>query len=105
MEIFPISRMDKNGLKKMESNTILASLTAFTSESNMVQQLKALNSKEVKEIYELLEKQFGFNGKLDVIFFLSEKKEKIYIFTRDLEKIDTVNLRIDAMGLYFASWQ
>lgn len=70
----------------------------------MPQQLKILNSKEVKHIYELLEQQYGFSGKLDVVFMLSEKKERVYIFTRDLANIDLSKLRVDSMGLYFGTF-
>lgn len=70
----------------------------------MTQNLKVLNSKETKHIYELLEQQYGYKGKLDVVFMLSEKKERIYIFTRDLEKVDLSRLRVDTMGLYFGTF-
>jgi NOL1/NOP2/fmu family ribosome biogenesis protein len=70
----------------------------------MTQQLKILNSKETKHIHELLEQQFGYKGKLDFVFMLSEKKERIYIFTKDLAKMDISKIRIDSMGLYFASF-
>jgi NOL1/NOP2/fmu family ribosome biogenesis protein len=70
----------------------------------MPQQLKILNSKEVKEIHQKLEYQFGFTGKLDYVFLLSEKKEKLYLFNKDLGKIDLGKVRVDAMGLYFASF-
>ena len=69
----------------------------------MTQNLKVLNSKEIKHIYEQLQTQFGFEGKLDVAFLLSEKKERIYIFTKDLANIDISSLRVDTMGLYFAT--
>lgn len=67
-----------------------------------MQQLKVLNSKETKDIYEKLE-HYGYKGKLEVIFMLSEKKERIYVFTRDLANIDVSKLRIDTMGLYFGT--
>jgi NOL1/NOP2/fmu family ribosome biogenesis protein len=70
----------------------------------MTQSLKILNSKEVKRIRELLEQQYGYAGKLDVVFMLSEKKERIYIFTKDLANVDLSKLRIDTMGLYFGTF-
>jgi NOL1/NOP2/fmu family ribosome biogenesis protein len=70
----------------------------------MTQHLKILNSKEVKNIYELLAQQYGFSGKLEVAFMLSEKKERVYIFTKDLANIDLGALRVDTMGLYFATF-
>jgi NOL1/NOP2/fmu family ribosome biogenesis protein len=69
----------------------------------MVQSLKILNSKEVRNIHELLEEQFGYKGKLELVFMLSEKKQRIYLFTRDLAKMDISRLRVDSMGLYFAT--
>jgi NOL1/NOP2/fmu family ribosome biogenesis protein len=69
----------------------------------MVQSLKILNSKETKQIYELLEAQYGYTGKLDAVFMLSEKKQRIYLFTRDLAKMDISRLRVDSMGLYFGT--
>ena len=69
-----------------------------------MQQLKVLNSKEVKHIYELLETQYGFTEKLDVVFMLSEKKERVYIFTRDLAGVDLSKLHVDSMGLYFGTF-
>lgn len=70
----------------------------------MVQQLKFLNSKESKHIYELLEQQFGFTGKLELIFMLAEKKERVYVFNKDLGRVVLSKLLIDSMGLYFASF-
>lgn len=70
----------------------------------MPQSLKILNSKEIKNIYELLREQYGYEGKLDVAFFLNEKKERIYIFTKDLANFDMTRLRIDTMGLYFGTF-
>jgi NOL1/NOP2/fmu family ribosome biogenesis protein len=68
----------------------------------MAQQLKILNSKEIKELHQKLLDQFGYSEKLDMVFLLSEKKEKIYIFNRDFGNIDLGTVRVDAMGLYFA---
>jgi NOL1/NOP2/fmu family ribosome biogenesis protein len=69
----------------------------------MVQQLKILNSKETKEIRELLLQQYGYEDKMDVVFMLSEKKQRIYLFTRDLVDFDLSRLRVDSMGLYFGT--
>ena len=69
----------------------------------MTQSLKILNSKEIKHIRELLHDQFGHEERLDVAFFLNEKKERIYIFTKDLAQFDMTRLRIDTMGLYFGT--
>ncbi|MDD9952833.1 MAG: hypothetical protein OXR66_00690 [Candidatus Woesearchaeota archaeon] len=66
--------------------------------------LKFLNSKEVKRIHKQLAEQYGYEGKLDYIFMLSEKKQKIYLFSKDLKELDVDKLRIDSMGLYFGAF-
>jgi NOL1/NOP2/fmu family ribosome biogenesis protein len=70
----------------------------------MAQHLRILNSKEIKEVHEKLRDQFGFTGKVGAAMLLSEKKEKVYLFTQDLAGVDISRLRIDTMGLYFASF-
>jgi|GEM_PF-505550 len=70
----------------------------------MAQTLKALNSKETKGILESLQKQYGFTGHLELAYFMNEKKERVYVFTRDIEKIDAGHWRIDTMGLYFGTY-
>jgi len=72
--------------------------TAKTNKN--MQNLKILNSKEVKRVRKLLNEQFGFDEKLTFVFMLS-KKGKLYIINRDIEKIDFEKLRIDSAGLYF----
>jgi len=70
----------------------------------MTQQLKIYNSKEIKHVRELLTQQYGYTGKLDVVFMLSEKKQRLYIFTKDLASVNIEKLRIDSMGLYFGTF-
>ncbi|MEM4268018.1 MAG: hypothetical protein QXK37_04275 [Candidatus Woesearchaeota archaeon] len=64
--------------------------------------INILNSKETKKIKMYLKEQYGFSGKLDYIFLLSSK-DKIYLISRDFERIDTEKLNIDTLGLYFAT--
>lgn len=66
-----------------------------------MQQLKILNTREIKKIKELLQKQFGGNLTKDYVYLLSEKN-KIFIVNKDIAKINLNNLKIDRMGLYFA---
>ena len=66
-----------------------------------MQDLKILNSREKKEIYKLLDSQFGHTEKFDVIF-LRNGKDKIYFLTKDYPSIDETNLRVNNKGLYFA---
>jgi len=63
--------------------------------------LKILNSKETKEIYKLLKDNFGFEDKLDFAFLMN-KDGKIYVVNKEIKKIDFSNLRVDAIGMYFA---
>ena len=65
-----------------------------------MQNLKILNSKEIKKILDIIMKQFGANFKKDYVFLMSEKN-KAYIVNRDIEKIDLSKLRVNSYGLYF----
>jgi len=67
-----------------------------------MQKLEILNKKEVKAILFLLEKQFSFSDELDYAFLQSEKG-KIFIIKKDVAGIDFKKLRINTIGLYFAS--
>jgi len=60
-----------------------------------------LTSKDVRKIVEMMHGRFGFSGELDYAFFLNNK-DKVYIISRDLAKVDTSKLRINVAGLYFA---
>ena len=63
-------------------------------------ELKILNSKEVKEIYRLIEKQWGAELKLDYAF-LKNSKNRVFIVNKDISKIDFSKLRINSAGMYF----
>ena len=65
-----------------------------------MQQLKFLNSREVKAIMAQLESQFGFTDKIDAAF-LKNEKDKVFLLTKDVANIDAKKLRIDRAGLYF----
>ena len=65
-----------------------------------MQQLKILNTREVKKIKELLKEQFGFSGVLDYAFLLNAKG-RLFIVNRDVSRIDLKKLRVDKYGLYF----
>ena len=83
-----------------------------------MQNLKILNSKEKKNILKVLNEQFDYKetlsrksagapkGKLlsepDYVF-LRNAKDRIYIIHRDMEKMDLEKLRIDSIGIYFAT--
>lgn len=65
-----------------------------------MQDLKILNSKEKKEIIKLLEKNYGFKEELNYVF-LKNKDNKIYLISKDIQKIDLLKLKINSLGLYF----
>lgn len=63
-------------------------------------QLKILNNKEIKEILKLIELQWGAKLKLSFAF-LRNQKNRVFIVSRDLSKIDALRLRINSVGMYF----
>jgi|FLOH01.1.fsa_nt_gi NOL1/NOP2/fmu family ribosome biogenesis protein len=67
-----------------------------------MQNLKILNSKEIKIIHKNLKEQFGFEEKLNYVF-LRNSNDRIYIVNRAIDRFDLEALRIDSIGLYFAT--
>ena len=65
-----------------------------------MQQLKILNKKEIKEILNLIEKQWGLKLKLDCAF-LRNNKNRVFIVNENISKIDLSKLRINSLGMYF----
>lgn len=63
-------------------------------------ELKILNSREIREIYRMIEKQWGAKIKLDY-GFLKNSKNRIFIISKDISKIDTSRLRLNSAGMYF----
>ncbi len=63
-------------------------------------ELKILNSKEIKEILKLIEKQWGAKLKLNYVF-LKNQKNRVFIINKDIEKIELEKLRINSIGMYF----
>ena len=66
----------------------------------MIMDWKVLTSKEVRELHAVLNRQFGFAGKLDYAF-LKNNKGNLFMVTRDVSLIDWKKLAINSMGLYF----
>ena len=62
--------------------------------------MKVLNSKEIKEIHNKLEEQFGFNIKLNYLFY-KNKENKIFLITKQIQKLDLAKFRVNSFGLYF----
>ena len=65
-----------------------------------MQQLKILNKKELKEILNLIEKQWSAKLELDYVF-LRNNKNRVFICNKDISKIDLSKLRINSFGMYF----
>ena len=63
-----------------------------------------LNSRQVKEIKKHLKEQFGFSRELPQAWF-RVKDDRLYIVSRDLEKIDLQGLRVEVIGMYFGEWK
>ncbi|MBT4397542.1 hypothetical protein HOD38_04705 [archaeon] len=69
-----------------------------------MQKLKALNSRELKDFYKKLDEQYGHIGKFDSIVLVSSK-DKIYLLSRDYEKLDVDKLKVNNKGMYFGKFE
>tara|TARA_Y100000310_G_scaffold345695_1_gene468428 strand:+ start:12363 stop:12812 length:450 start_codon:yes stop_codon:yes gene_type:complete len=65
-----------------------------------MQDLKALNTREKKDIYKKLKEQFGHDEKFDQIVLLNPK-EKIYLLSKGYADLDVKGMRINNKALYF----
>ena len=65
-----------------------------------MQNIKILNSKETKVIWEMIEKQFGIEEKLPYVFLMNSK-ERIFLVKREIGDINLNEFRIDTLGMYF----
>lgn len=63
-------------------------------------ELKILNNREIKEIYKMIDKQWNAKVKLDY-GFLKNSKNRIFIISKDISKIDLSKLRLNSVGMYF----
>ncbi len=66
-----------------------------------MQHLTPLNGKEIKNLRECLQQQFGYALEEDYAY-LQNEKNRIFLINKDLTKIKLENLYIDKIGLYFA---
>ena len=64
---------------------------------------KVLNSKEVRNILAMIRQQWGsdLSGLSTNCGFLEGKDGDIFLISRDVEKLDLQQLRINSLGLYF----
>ena len=63
-------------------------------------QLKILNNREIKEIFEMIEIQWGAKIKLEY-GFLRNPKGRIFLIDKAISNIDFSKLRINGIGMYF----
>lgn len=59
-------------------------------------------SRELKVFLQLVERQFGKIPQLFSEVAFVQNKERIFIVTRDLDKVNIKNIRINSLGLYIA---
>ena len=59
-------------------------------------------SRELKVFLQLVERQYGKVPPLFSEVAFVQSKERIFIVTRDLDKINLKNIRINSLGLYIA---
>ena len=66
--------------------------------------LKIFNKKKIKEVLEILKKQFGTIPTLDY-GFVQTQKAKIYLVTKEFGQVDLTGARINTLGMYFCEWR
>ncbi len=64
--------------------------------------LKILNKKEIKNILNIIKKQWDCDVELDYVFLINEKN-KIYIVNKEISRIGFDKLRINSIGLYLGT--
>ena len=68
-----------------------------------MQNLKILNSKEKKSLLKQIQEKFK-TSKLDLNYiFLKNNEGKVFLLSNYFKNLDTKNLRINSLGLYFAN--
>ncbi len=66
-----------------------------------MQQLAIFNTREIKEIKEIVIENFGHFPAGDYVFLRNEN-DRIFLVNKDISKINLDHLIIDKLGLYFA---
>ena len=69
-----------------------------------MQKLKILNTREIKQIKNILKEQFDYTYTEDYVFLLNNKN-KLFITNKDISQIELDKLRIDKYGLYFGEFK
>ena len=65
-----------------------------------MENLRILNSRGKKDLAGLISGQFGLDFEFDYEVFMNSKN-RIFILSRDISKLDTGELRINSLGMYF----
>ncbi len=65
-----------------------------------MENLRILNSKEKKNIYMLINEQFGCDLDEEYEIFMNSRN-RIFLLNKDFVKIDISQLRVNSLGLYF----
>lgn len=65
---------------------------------------KAFSTKETRELKKVIAEGYGFDGDLDVYFFINEK-EKVFIINKEYDSNLFRNLRINSLGLYLGQYK
>lgn len=72
----------------------------------MKQNTKFLSSRELKPVLKKLDEQFGCGASWsDNFFFLMNNKDRLFIVSKDVAKIDLSQLKINSIGLYFGEFK
>jgi NOL1/NOP2/fmu family ribosome biogenesis protein len=62
--------------------------------------LEILSGKKIREIHQMLKHRFGFDRRLDYNFSKSGKG-RIWVYSKEVDKIRLKDLNVEAIGLYF----
>jgi len=65
--------------------------------------IEVLRGSKKKKLLKYLKQRFGFDDKLDFVFFQDEKG-RVRVLSKDSVRIDTTGMRVENLGLYFARW-
>lgn len=66
-----------------------------------MQKLTILNTREIKKIKAILIEEFGYALQEDYAYLMNEKN-KVFVVTKDIARVDFKKIRVDRIGLYFA---
>ena len=69
-----------------------------------MQNLKVLNKKEIKRILDKIKEQYGIDEISLDYGMLQNKDGKIFLITKNINKVDLNKLRINELGLYVAKY-